>query len=438
MPKFGNSCFPPIKLGKYVLYHHNIWVNTENNERVFPYLAHPACSIGHVPGNGLIYNFPSRKNGCLAGVSAIGPADIPFDHEPGGTVLQKYAAAPESAPPPRPDDWPMFRANPAAATSSHAAVREKLTKSWEATIGLGGKSFGVMNGQRTGLTQAVCADGLVVVADIDGQRIVALNAEDGRQQWVFHVGSRVDFSPTLYKGLCLFAAKDGWVYCLNAQTGRLVWRLLVAPRERYIGGQEKLESLWPTQGDVLIADGVGYVSAGFGFTVLGGARALAFRPETGEVLWSQCYHHELPRTERQAMCQPLRPGRSKDLLCLSNLTVDPRSGKLGTDSQIRAGMLNLSHPHIGMDDYLAYGNSLSRTNEDRAAEVLADGRVRGRIIAFSAELSVAYTTSWGGEGWDARTQQEGPGEAEPAWRPVSPRRRSGVPERSSWSSTTSC
>jgi hypothetical protein len=40
--------------------------------------------------------------------------------------------------------------------------------------------------------------------------------------------------------------------------------------------------------------------------------------------------------------------------------------------------------------------------------VLADGKVRGRIIAFSSELSVAYATSWGGEGWDARTNKKVP------------------------------
>ena len=63
-----------------------------------------------------------------------------------------------------------------------------------------------MSSQRTGLTQAALAYGLAVVADIDGQRIVAVDIKDGKQKWAFHVGSRVDYPPTRYKGLCLAAA----------------------------------------------------------------------------------------------------------------------------------------------------------------------------------------------------------------------------------------
>jgi len=44
--------------------------------------------------------------------------------------------------------------------------------------------------------------------------------------------------------------------------------------------------------DVLISGGVGYASAGLSFDLWGGARAVAFRPESGEVVWSQTYNDE--------------------------------------------------------------------------------------------------------------------------------------------------
>ncbi len=41
----------------------------------------------------MLYNIPSRKVGALQGVSAMCPADMKFDQEPGGQVLRKFAAA---------------------------------------------------------------------------------------------------------------------------------------------------------------------------------------------------------------------------------------------------------------------------------------------------------------------------------------------------------
>jgi outer membrane protein assembly factor BamB len=57
-----------------------------------------------------------------------------------------------------------------------------------------------MSADRDGLTQPIVAYGMVYVADIFAQRIVALDARDGREKWVYHVGSRVDFPPTISWG----------------------------------------------------------------------------------------------------------------------------------------------------------------------------------------------------------------------------------------------
>src|SRR5690606_5642338 len=113
-------------------------------------------------------------------------------------------------------------------------------------LGVSEISYDISLERRTGLTQASIAYGLAFVADIDSQCVVAIDISTGKAVWKVSLGSRVDFSPTIYKGLCLVAAKDGWVYCLDAKTGDLVYKTLVAPHERLIGGQEKLESLWPT------------------------------------------------------------------------------------------------------------------------------------------------------------------------------------------------
>jgi outer membrane protein assembly factor BamB len=393
-----NMCAPwAHKAGKYLVYFFSVWIDPGNNQRTFPYLAHPSCGIGTIFCDGMMYNIPSRKAGALQGISAMCAADIKFDQEPGGKVLRTYAGARPTDADARDDEWPMFRANPQRGNAVKANPGEKPAKVWEASLGLGGKSFGVMSGERTGLTQPVAVGGLVVVADIGAQRIVALRAADGKQKWVFPVGSRVDFPPALYKGLCLFVAKDGWVYCLNAADGSLAWKLLVAPRERLIGGQGKLESQWPMVSDVLVADGVGYASAGLSFDHLGGARAVAFRPETGEVVWSQTYfdqeHSGYGAGPSANMLVAGDTGKGP-ALAMGGVLLDPASGKLLQRRGSIPATLNAA-----MDDYLAGGVSIPRNGEDRAPVGLEDGRIWGKTIAFDRDLSVAYAAGGGPETW---------------------------------------
>jgi outer membrane protein assembly factor BamB len=381
---FGNACATdtPRRLGDYLFYHHNVWLNIRTLQRRYPYLVHPGCDLPPPAAYGMIYNTPGRKGHNIQGITAIGPADIEFGQAPGGKVFHRYAPRPAFREPTKAGDWPTFRANNARSNFVHADLKTRLRKAWEAKVGMGGRSFGQMYAERFGLTQPVIAYDTVYVADISAQRIVALDVKDGRQKWVYHVGSRVDFPPTIHKGLCLFAAKDGFVYCLAARTGRPIYRLLVAPRERYIGGHEKLESLWPTAADVMVdAKGIARAAAGFASTAHGGYRVVTFEADTGKVLESKCHFEEFapagyprPKGRADVFTEPLKHGWR---LC---------SG----------------YP---MDDMLGYGNSISRTNEDRAHALFRDAprasqsRARGRVITFDEKLCVAWFMPYGGAAW---------------------------------------
>ncbi|HOX05113.1 MAG TPA: PQQ-binding-like beta-propeller repeat protein [Planctomycetota bacterium] len=345
-----HGCFAELHLGDYIAWY-DLWVNKKTLETSKPASPHPACFFGSHSAYGMIYNFPSRKSGP---VSAVGPADAVFEPAPGGKVLKKLGSQ-TSAADTAAGDWPVFRGSTSGGNATAAALGKDLAKVWEAKVGVGGAHFGVMSGQRTGLSQAVVAYGLAVVADIDGGRVVALDAANGKEKWVYAVGARVDYPPTLYKGLCLVAARDGWVHCLDAATGAPVYRLLAAPRERLMAKREKLESRWPLDSDVLVVNGTAYVAGGAN----GG---VAFKPETGEVV------------------------DSKD-----------------------AGAFALGHKAVpgGRDLQLHYdtvlkGNSIPRTNEDNW-EGFRRGkfkdRLDARVMAFDDALTVAFNFHPAGEGW---------------------------------------
>jgi len=395
----ANMCAPYVqRAGSFLFYWFNVWVDPDSMKLEFSYLAHPSCFFGTYLGNGLAYNFPSRKSGPLMGVSASAPADLAFDQAPGGALFRSYAK-PSAGADALPSDWVMFRADPRRSNATAASAGTKLSKRWEIDLALPTatpREYGRLCSIRSGLTQPVSAYGLVIVADLDGQRIVAVDAATGAARWKFHVGSRVEFSPTLYKGLCLFTAKDGFVYALQAATGSLCWKRLLTPRTRLIGGQDALEELCSVASDVMIEGSVAFASAGLSAGNFGGVRAMAFRPESGDLLWSACYPQGDAKQSDAVADIFVGGGAAGQVVMHNNVLIGTADGKR-IPGGINGNRLRIAHE--AMNDYLAGGVSPQRNGEDRQAVQLANGIVQGKTIAFDDTLSVAY---FGGinEKWD--------------------------------------
>lgn len=396
-----NMCAPVVhRVGEnYLVYFFNIWIDLKTKIKTFTYLSHPSCFYGNLYEYGYVYNVPSRKAGPLVGISAIGPADIEFNQEPGGKLIKKNQNAKLGEIEPKSSDWPMFCNNAMRSSSISIDIGSKVEKVWEVNLGLPNKNFGIMSGERTGFTQPVIVGDVMIVADMDSQRVLALESNSGKIKWVYHVGSRVEFSPSIYKDLVVFSAKDGWVYCLNLSDGALNYKLLVPPQERFIGGQNKLESLWPMVSDVLVMDGIGYISAGLSFATLGGVRAIAFKIDTGEIVWSKCYHIDKMTSYRGGPFPGMFVAiKTQDgfQLNMSGSSVNIKTGEL----ERKARSLDLFLDVDNMDDYLSGGVSIPRNAEDRGPVGLKDGRIFGKTIAFDKDLSVAYFNERGAETWN--------------------------------------
>jgi hypothetical protein len=140
------------------------------------------------------------------------------------------------------------------------------------------------------ITAPVAADGIVVVAETDTHTVHALSALDGKQAWTFVADGRIDSPPTLFGGLCLFGTRNGFVYCLRASNGELVWRFRAATRDRRIFAYEQLESPWPVSGSVLVDDKLSggvptaYFAAGRSGNLDGGIHLYALEVKTGKLL----------------------------------------------------------------------------------------------------------------------------------------------------------
>src|SRR5208283_4337277 len=107
----------------------------------------------------------------------------------------------------------------------------------------------------------------------------------GEVAWKFNSGGAIPVTPTYYRGRLLFGSHDGWVYCLEAKSGKLCWKFRAAPEERYIQVRGQINSTWPVMSGVAVSEGTAYFTAGM--CSYDGAYLYALEIATGKVLYAK-------------------------------------------------------------------------------------------------------------------------------------------------------
>ena len=234
------------------------------------------CLYGIMPANGLVYA-PPHSCACymdakLYGFNALAPASPARSKASEVSKALRLERGPaysrQIAGSAAKDDWPTYRRSPSRSGFTKASVPADLERLWQTD--LGGK-----------LSSVVVAAGKLFVASIDTHTVHALNAGNGEALWSYTTGGRVDSPPTIYQGRVLFGSADGWVYCLDASDGALVWRFRAAPQDRRMMSFEQVESVWPVHGSVLVQNDIVYCLAGRSMFVDGGIHLLRLDPKTG-------------------------------------------------------------------------------------------------------------------------------------------------------------
>jgi outer membrane protein assembly factor BamB len=194
-------------------------------------------------------------------------------------------------------DWPMYRRDMQRSGAAPTAIAAKALKVlWtkqllpptQAPKGSILRHDWLIN-KPVGdpVTQPTVSGGKAFVALTHAGQIVAMDAATGAVAWRFFAPARLDAPPSIYRGLCLFGCNDGWVYCLRASDGKLVWRFRAAPAERRVVAYGQVESAWPVVGGVLMIGDRAHVVAGRTTETDGGLYVFALDPTTGKAIWSK-------------------------------------------------------------------------------------------------------------------------------------------------------
>jgi len=265
-------------------------------------ISRSTCGGGHTPGYGMMYYTPNRCH-CFVSLRGFIAASREKVREPvaDGVRLEKgdFSGAAKMGAAASGEDWPMYMGGPRRGSAVKTVLPDQPRILWQKTLakrpdaGMSITAEGALlssnfNGP---ITAATVSQGRVFVAVPEGHRVVSLDAADGATRWSFTADGRVDTPPTIHDGLCLFGCRDGRVYALDADTGKLAWRFLAAPYHRQIVAYNQLESCWPVFGSVLVADGVLVVAAGRHPETNGGIFVCGLDPRTGEQLWKQHIGH---------------------------------------------------------------------------------------------------------------------------------------------------
>jgi outer membrane protein assembly factor BamB len=409
---FGHTrCYRHKATSKYVIHGRaGVEFVDMNADRVIAdHWVRGACQYGIIPCNGLLYA-PTHPCACyitakLSGYNALAGDRHPLsaDESRISGRLQKgpayskitrsrrrYGAKESRKSEVGEKDWPTYRSDNARSGAAGFSLSPNLRPKWEKAL-------------PGPLTAVVVAEGRLFVAQREAQTVHALNADDGTPLWSYTVAGRVDSPPTIEEGLVYFGSADGWMYCLRAEDGELVWRFRLAPESRQVVSFDQLESIWPVHGNVLVCKGpenaprsVAYAAAGRSSYVDGGVYLYGVDALTGELVTERRFSHLDPKTGRepQKVIRGTRmPGAIPDVLATDGSSIFMRHLRLNFDGRDLEANIDHLYSSAGyLDDtwwhrtYLQIGRDMSSGygGWGRAGNTHISGRalVRNKDRAF--------------------------------------------------------
>ena len=183
------------------------------------------------------------------------------------------------------EDWPMYQHDAGRSGFTKEGLPDDLKAQWvhvrpAAPLPAWPRSERMMFDRAV---QPIVAEGFVFFGDsVDGS-IHALDAATGVERWTFPTRAPVRFAPAYHDGRLFATSDDGFLYCLNAKDGSLVWKRRGGPADELILGNDRIISRWPARGGAVIREGVLYFAVGIWPS--DGVSLYALDPATGKVLW---------------------------------------------------------------------------------------------------------------------------------------------------------
>ncbi|MHC4405972.1 MAG: outer membrane protein assembly factor BamB family protein, partial [Planctomycetota bacterium] len=130
-------------------------------------------------------------------------------------------------------DWPQYRydAGRTAATSESLATNLRLQ--WVRELPPPRPAFpGEVRLRYDATYEPVVAGKTVFVPSMVTDSVTALDTATGEERWQFVTEGPVRFAPAVLEGRVYSVSDDGYLYCVGADDGKLLWRFRGAPDDK--------------------------------------------------------------------------------------------------------------------------------------------------------------------------------------------------------------
>ena len=196
-------------------------------------------------------------------------------------------------------DWPMWRYDAARSAASPDNIADNPILLWSRKLPPVRPAWPLDLAQRLnfdGSYEPVVMGKLMFIGSPNDGSITAYDTDTGEEKWKFYTEGPVRCAPVCWSspGIFGFGGKDkiyagsddGFLYCLNAKTGKLLWKFRGAPADRPDRrqlGNGHLVSFWPVRGGPVVKDDIVYFGAGI--WPIFGVFIYALDAKTGKVKW---------------------------------------------------------------------------------------------------------------------------------------------------------
>ncbi len=185
-------------------------------------------------------------------------------------------------------DWPTWRFDAGRRAQTPHELSEDLQLQWlrelpeperawqHQTDDLGKLDFDVS------YTPVVMGRKIFVPSNVN-DNVTAYSIEDGSEIWRFYANGPVRLAPSAWRDRLFFVSDDGFLYCVGAESGNLLWKFRAGPSDHRLLGNGRIINFWAARGGPVVKDSTVYFAAGL--WPLHGIFIYALEAESGKIVW---------------------------------------------------------------------------------------------------------------------------------------------------------
>lgn len=193
-------------------------------------------------------------------------------------------------------DWPTYLIDNGRTGATSDSLKLPLAPAWKYSAPAAPRMGQTDPGERVieghDLETRVDFDDALHVALANGKayfgssvdhQLRCVDLKTGNVLWRYITGGPIRLAPTYDNRKIYFGSDDGFVYCLDAASGKEIWKLRAGMNEEMIIARGEMVSRWPVRTSILVDDGVAYFGAGI--FPHENIYLYAVQADSGKVIW---------------------------------------------------------------------------------------------------------------------------------------------------------